>query len=65
MLVLALSLSVPVYADDHNPGDGHTPGTPTPIDPGQIPPENPDSTTITIVTDTGVIVINAILALIS
>ncbi len=60
MLVLALSLSVPVYADDMTPGDGHTPGTPNPIDPGQNPPENPDST-ITFVTDNGVIVIIAIL----
>jgi hypothetical protein len=64
MIVLALSLSVPVYADDMTPGDGHTPGTPNPVDPGQIPPETPDSITVTFVTDNGVIVINVIVAVI-
>jgi hypothetical protein len=29
-IVLALSLSMPAFADN-NPGDGHTPGRPTPV----------------------------------
>jgi len=41
-IVLALSLSVPAFADN-NPGDGHTPGRPTliddptPVQPGSTP----------------------------
>ena len=30
-LLLALSLSTPVLADDNDPGDSHTPGKPNPI----------------------------------
>ena len=32
-LVLALSLSIPAYADT-NPGDGHSPGQPDPVGTG-------------------------------
>ena len=30
-IVLALSLSMPAFADGTNPGDGHTPGRPAPV----------------------------------
>jgi hypothetical protein len=30
-IFLALSLSIPAYAEDTNPGEGHTPGKPSPI----------------------------------
>ena len=36
--VLALSLSIPAYADT-TPGDGHGPGMPTPV--GTLPPTTP------------------------
>jgi hypothetical protein len=65
ILALALSLSIPVYADGElNPGDGHTPGCATEADPGQIAPQTPGSTlTTTIITNNGVTVVNVILAL--
>ncbi|MGH9871444.1 MAG: hypothetical protein ACRD9S_03130 [Pyrinomonadaceae bacterium] len=43
--VLALSLSIPVYADDTNPGDSHNPGRPSSV--SEIPndEEKTESTT--------------------
>ncbi len=64
LLLLALSLSVPVYAEDLTPGDGHTPGCAT-EDPGQLTPETSGSNaTTTIIVDNGLTVVNVILALI-
>ena len=63
MLVIALSLSVPVYAeDDKNPGDGHTPGTPS-VDSGGSTSETSGSLTETIVTENGMTLVNVIVAL--
>lgn len=41
-LLLALSLSVPAYAEDNNPGEVHTPGRPTQI---TCDSESPDRNT--------------------
>jgi hypothetical protein len=37
-LVIALSLSVPAYAEDPNPGDIHIPGAPSPVTGGTETP---------------------------
>ena len=40
-LVLVLSLSIPAFADDTNPGDSHQPGKTSPVQTGD--PENQNS----------------------
>jgi hypothetical protein len=45
--VLALSLSIPAYADSTNPGDGHSPGGPCsdPTETGDLTP-TPDAASV-------------------